>query len=114
MATNFNQVSDTLGVNLEGNEPASAGVDGTVTVPRVPVLTPVMISGNRTAIYVIAFAALNPSSTCALQNLTTGGSGTVAATTATADKSTVLVSLNIATAATGDFIWARTSNMINN
>lgn len=114
MSTNYTQVTGLLGVNLEGNEAASTE-NG---VPRVPVLTPVMISGNRTAVYVIAGAALNPATTVAFHTRG-GGSGTVAGTTGSATTGTTepyqnhyFVTLNIATTATGEYIWARTEDSI--
>lgn len=108
MATNYTQVTGLLGVNLEGNEAASTE-NG---VPRTQVLNPVMISGNRTAVYCIAGAALNPSATVAFQTLG-GGNGTVSATTATVSTSIpYYVTLNTATTSTGDYLWARTETRL--
>ncbi len=118
MATNYTASTPILGVNLEGID--SPGVADPLIVaagtggPRIPVLNAVFISGNRTALYVIAKAALNPASTVVFDTVG-GGNGTVVATTGDASGSTsfsaiqFMVTLNIATCATGDYIWARTS-----
>lgn len=119
MSTNYTQVTGLLGVNLEGNEQPAGSSDGNSGAPRVPVLTPIMISNNRTAVYCIAAAALNPASTVAFQTIG-GGNGTVAATTdhtgtggtAAPFNNYFYVTLNTNTAATGDYIWARTQQSI--
>lgn len=111
MATNYKQVTGLLGVNLEGNEPLAGTSDGTTGAPRVAPGTPVLISGNKAAVYGVALAALNPGATVAFENFNSNGS-TMAATSATADKVGVYVTLNTATAATGDYLWARTNTYV--
>ena len=116
MATNYYVVDGRLGVNLEGNEPAPAQIGSETTTqfpvdgaPRVQPGTPVLISGNKVAVYGVAKAALNPAATVAFENFV---ASTIAATTATADKVGIYLTLNTATAATGDYIWARTNNYV--
>ncbi len=116
MATNYYQVSGVLGVNLEGNELPLTGIAGETTTqapidgaPRTQPGIPVMISANKVAVYGVAKAALNPAATVAFENFV---ASTIAATTATADKLGVYITLNTATAATGDYIWARTNSYV--
>lgn len=101
MATNYFAVTPILGVNLEGNEPISGitqnGGDGTVTIPRMQFLNPVLISNNRAAIYVQTKAPLNPATTVALET-----TSTVAGTTGSTG---AYISLNLATTGTTDAIW---------
>lgn len=119
MATNYTNVMPILGINLEGVD--SAGVaDPLIAVagsggPRIPVLTPTIISGNRMALYVIAAKALNPATTVAFDTAG-GGNGTVNSTVGHSSgggsaRLTIqyMVTLNITTCATADYIWARTS-----
>lgn len=106
MATNFIQAGDLLGVNLEGNEAPSLGVDGTTLVPRLSPLTPTFISGGRIAIYVQTRAAMNPGTTVVLDRSSADGGGTVTSTTGTGQ----YISLNVTAASSGDWIWARTVN----
>ena len=116
MATNYTASTPLLGINLEGNEPAPAGIGTETTTcfpiggaPRVPPGTAVIISANKVAVYGVAKAALNPAATVAFENFV---ASTIAATTATADKLGIYLTLNTATAATGDYIWARTNNYV--
>ena len=96
MSTNYVNVMPILGVNLEGNEDASSIVgDG---APRLDLLTPTLISGNRAAIYVVTSGVVNPTST-----VTVDAAGTAVATTATGG----YVSLNTSTTSTGQYIWVR-------
>ncbi len=111
MAKNYTATTPILGVNLEGNEqpPAQIGSETTTQfpvdgAPRVPPATVVLISGGKVAIYGVAKAALNPAATVAFENFV---AATIAATTATADHAGIYLTLNIATCATGDYIWAR-------
>ena len=106
MATNFVQMGDLLGVNLEGNEAPSLGVDGTTVVPRLQALTPTFISGNRVAIYVQTKASMNPGTTVVLDRSSADGGGTITSTSGTGQ----YISLNVTAASSGDWIWARTIN----
>ncbi|CAB4187823.1 hypothetical protein UFOVP1169_11 [uncultured Caudovirales phage] len=104
MATNFVQLGDLLGCNLEGNEAPSTGVDGTTTVPRLLPLSITFISGGRVAIYVQTKASMNPGTTVSLDRSSADGGGTVASTSGTGQ----YISLNVTAASSGDWIWART------
>lgn len=109
MATNYFSLTPILGVNLEGNEAPPTGelITPAGGAPRIQPGSPILISSNKVAVYGVAKAALNPASTVAFENFNSSGS-TIAATTGTADKVGIYLTLNTSTAATGDYIWART------
>lgn len=113
MATNYTAVSGVLGVNLEGHElpPVGELIAPAGGAPRVPPGTPVLISGNKVAVYGVAKAALNPGATVAFENFNSSGS-TIAATSATADKLGIYLTLNTTTAATGEYLFARTNTYV--
>lgn len=113
MSVSYTAVSGVLGVNLEGHEAPPVGelITPAGGAPRIPPGTPVLISGNKVAVYGVAAAQLNPGTTVAFQNFNASGS-TIAATTATADNLGVYITLNTTTAATGEYLFARTNTYV--
>jgi len=106
MSTNyFQDGTGLLGCNLEGNEPPSTGTDGVIQIPRVQILSSVMINKGLSAIYLLAGSAINPG-----QTIQYDAAGTCNGTTGTVESiHNFRIALNIATTSTGDCMWARTS-----